>query len=359
MTPAALLPRALADAACCAGLSLRDWDLLIRQGRAAGLLARLGILLDEAGLTGQVPDAPRHHLDSARILADKHRRDVLREVGHIDKALAPLGHPVIFLKGAAYVLADLPSARGRLFNDIDILVPREGLDLVERALLQHGWAPIRQSAYDQAYYRRWMHELPPMRHVQRQTVIDVHHTVLPTTARVTLPPHLLLAGARPARDGLLVLSPADMVLHAAAHLFNEGEFASGLRDLDDLARLLRHFGREPGFWERLAERARLLDLRRPLFYALRYGRAILGLTVPAGIEAAMADAAPSDPLTALMDGLFGRGLRVQHASCDDAFTPAALWLLYVRAHHLRMPPHLLVPHLVRKIFASKLESGAE
>jgi hypothetical protein len=24
------------------------------------------------------------------------------------------------------------------------------------------------------------------------------------------------------------------------------------------------------------------------------------------------------------------------------------WLLYLRSHHLRMPPHLLLPHLLRK-----------
>jgi hypothetical protein len=27
---------------------------------------------------------------------------------------------------------------------------------------------------------------------------------------------------------------------------------------------------------------------------------------------------------------------------------AKLWLLYARSHWLRMPPHLLVPHLLRK-----------
>lgn len=30
----------------------------------------------------------------------------------------------------------------------------------------------------------------------------------------------------------------------------------------------------------------------------------------------------------------------------------ALWLLYVRAHWLRMPPHLLTVHLTRKAWRS-------
>ena len=38
------------------------------------------------------------------------------------------------------------------------------------------------------------------------------------------------------------------------------------------------------------------------------------------------------------------------AASADALTAAARWLLYVRAHYLRMPLHLLLPHLLRKSF---------
>ena len=44
------------------------------------------------------------------------------------------------------------------------------------------------------------------------------------------------------RPGFAVLAPEDMVLHSATHLFNEGEFDRGLRDLNDLDLLLREFG---------------------------------------------------------------------------------------------------------------------
>jgi hypothetical protein len=37
-----------------------------------------------------------------------------------------------------------------------------------------------------------------------------------------------------------------------------------------------------------------------------------------------------------------------HPSCDRAFTGMARNLLYLRGHWLRMPPRLLVPHLLRK-----------
>ncbi|RXL80730.1 hypothetical protein EO238_31730, partial [Citrobacter sp. AAK_AS5] len=81
---------------------------------------------------------------------------------------------IVVLKGAAYAMARLPVADGRIFGDVDILVPHETLADVESALMLAGWASIHRDPYDQRYYRMWMHEIPPMRHLHRGTVIDVH-----------------------------------------------------------------------------------------------------------------------------------------------------------------------------------------
>ena len=43
--------------------------------------------------------------------------------------------------------------------------------------------------------------------------------------------------------------------------------------------LLRHFGTDPAFFASLVERAAELDLRRPLFYALRYTARVLGTPI--------------------------------------------------------------------------------
>lgn len=47
-------------------------------------------------------------------------------------------------------------------------------------------------------------------------------------------------------DGVFVLGHADIVLHSAAHLFHEGEWGSGLRDLVDLHALLGEFFKKQG-----------------------------------------------------------------------------------------------------------------
>jgi len=258
------------------------------------------------------------------------------------------------LKGAAYVAAGLPAAEGRLFNDIDILVPREHLPQAESSLMLAGWHASGLSEYDKRYYRRWMHEIPPMQHIQRATVIDVHHAILPDTARYHPDSAKLRSRAVAVKGlpGVYVLAAEDRILHSAAHLFPDGELPHGLRDLTDLDLLLRDAAADREFWPRLAARAGELQLSRPLFYALRYLRHFLDTPIPAGMMATLDGAAPNRATLALMDGIFKRALAPAHASCADAFTPAARLAAFIRAHWLRMPPRLLIPHLLHKALVS-------
>ncbi|TFW19291.1 hypothetical protein E4L98_16545 [Duganella callida] len=345
-------PQRLAD------WSAADWDLLLRQSVAAYLLAGLLALVEEHGLLARLPDQVREHLEWARTLAERHQQGVRYEVAMITRALAGCELPLILLKGAAYTMAGLPAARGRLYSDVDILVPAASLPDVEAALMMHGWAATHHDAYDQRYYRVWMHELPPMRHVLRNAVIDVHHAILPLTARVRPDPDKLRAAAAPiaGAEGLYTLAPADLVLHSAVHLFYDGEFDHGLRDLVDIHRLLLHFGADPAFWPALTARAAELQLARPLFYALRYCAQLLHTPVPADAVRAAAGAAPGPLLLGLMDFLFHRALLPVHASCNDRWSAPARFCLYLRGNWLRMPPPLLARHLFHKAFLSPKEA---
>ena len=331
-------------------LNMSEWDVLVRQARNANLLARIAGLVEDLKLT--IHPGPRAHLESANAIAERQYAAVQWEAAKIARALADTGAPVIFLKGAAYVLAGLPVAQGRVFSDIDILVPKSLLPCVEAALMLHGWAGVEQDAYDNNYYRRWMHELPPMEHIKRGSVLDVHHAILPETSDRHPSSEKLIAASVPTESlGLRVLAPVDMLLHSATHLFDDGEWDHGLRDLVDLDGLLRHFGKDELFWKKLVPRAVELELARSLFYALRYVTRILHTSIPTEVIRAVDlvhGARPPDLLLMLMDALFLRALRPSHRTAQDALTPFARWLLYVRAHWLRMPPHLLIYHLLRK-----------
>ncbi len=292
------------------------------------------------------------HLVSALNLAARQRIAMRWEVSCIGKALARPRVPVVLLKGAAYLMAELPAAAGRMFGDVDILVPKESLGDVESALMIHGWRGSNQSDYDQRYYRKWMHEIPPMYHVRRGTCIDVHHSILPETARIKVDTNTLFGSVVPVADHpkVYALMPADMLLHSATHLFHEGELENGLRDLFDLDSLFRHFGNAPRFWDDLVPRAIALGLTRPLYYAVRYTTMILATPIPPAVVAASQHGRPPPSIVKVMDWSYERVFRPFHSSCRMRGTQFARTILYCRSHWIRMPFFLLLAHLARKAF---------
>jgi hypothetical protein len=237
-----------------------------------------------------------------------------------------------------------------LVSDVDILVPRDRLDQVEASLLRHGWVSEKPEGYDAQYYREWTHEIPPLRHKERQTIVDVHHSILPLTARLHPDAEKLLADSEPI-DGhalLRTLCPVDTVLHKATHLFYDGELNNALRELVDLDGLVRAYADSPGFWEQLIPRSRELTLQRPLFYGLRYSTRLLRTPIPEEVLLASAESGPVPPVRALMDLLVTSALEPGHPDRSYPGKALAGWLLYIRSHWLRMPPGLLLRHLATK-----------
>ena len=348
-----LLLSALREPSQVDSLGPLQWDVLVRQARTANLLARLAdLLLSEPQRAAHVPPAVRTHLESALCIARRQQLSSQWELTCIAQALQSASIRAVVLKGAAYAALGLPFAATRLFGDIDILVAEPDLAAAETALLIKGWAAGPMSDYDQRYYRRWMHELPPMHHRRRGTTVDVHHALLPRTARVKMDGSRLFDGLIPLPNhpGLWVLPPATMVLHSAIHLFHEGELGNGLRDLFDLDAMLRHFGTDPGFWWTLVETAQAMGGGRPLYYALAMTQRMLGTPVPAPTLIATRTMGPPAPLAGLMDWLFRQALVPVHPSCSSPSRRLAWLVLYVRSHWLRMPTLLLAAHLGRKVW---------
>lgn len=334
----------------CPQWSPADWEAVLSQARASRLHARLATLFQSRGWLPQVPEGPRHHLQAALVQAARQQRVVRWEVDRIAAALATLPGPVVLLKGAAYVAAALPPADGRLFSDVDVMVPRDALENAEGLLLAAGWAPEPIAAYDALYYRRWMHELPPLKHVWRHTWLDLHHTIAPPTSRIRIDGQVLMQRARPLAPGsrLHVLAPEDMVLHSAVHLLQDGDHPTGLRDLLDMNDLVRHHAADAAFWPALCNRALELGAAVPLHHALRQIQLRWSTPVPAAVQQALQAAACGLLTRRLMPPLLDRALDPPHPDCQRPGSAAARLLLYVRSHWLRMPWYLIVPHLLRK-----------
>lgn len=168
-------------------------------------------------------------------------------------------------------------------------------------------------------------------------MIDVHHTILPLTHRLKPDAEALIAASVALSDGLRVLSPADMILHSAAHLLADGDLAGGLRNLWDMDRLLRDFGGQDGFWGSLEARARQHQLVREVARALRLASRMYFTPVDHGLAGR---ARPSDRL-------FERRLVARNGWGQPTRRPLRA-IFYARSHWLRMPPLMLARHLWTK-----------
>jgi putative nucleotidyltransferase-like protein len=354
-----LLLELMREPRSCIDLTLREWEIVIAQGRSAGLLGSLGLLLQDRGVLKRVPSVVRRHLESVMCIHRKQCEGLDYETQWLRRSMDDIGEKLLLLKGAAYILAGLPAGSGRLVSDIDVLVRKSSLQSVEAVLSKYGWDAGDTDPYNERYYRKWMHEIPPMTHRRRRSVLDVHHTILPPTADEKLDPDKLFDELWEVRPGIYVLSPLDMVLHSATHLFHEGDFAHGLRDLLDLDRLMRHFAAaDHGFWEKLVARGREMGMTNSLRYALRYSRMLLGTpSKGAAVDTLVADKAQF-PSTVIMDFLFLRAFLPDHPSCALPLTSFARFCLYIRSHYLRMPLYLLLPHLARKAWMGRFGGQA-
>jgi Uncharacterised nucleotidyltransferase len=327
------LTKALSDPAYVRTFSAQSWTALIAMARAERLDGTLAWRLK--GLS--VPPTVERVLAQSLANAETGRTHALWEAEMARRALAPLGIPIILLKGTAFVAAGLRAGQGRLIGDLDILVPRSRLNDVEAALLDAGWEWVKNDPYDDAYYREHMHELPPLIHKTRDQMIDVHHAILPLTARITPDSEALIETSVAIENGLRILSPQDMIVHAVAHLFADGDLAGGLRNLWDVDQLVREFGEDEGFWDRLLQRAQRHQLPKSTARALRLAHHLYATPVKAvwAMEARRGD-------------VFYLGRLLARDSWGRETRKVLRFAFYVRSHWIRMPPFKLARHLWAK-----------
>ncbi|NOQ15577.1 MAG: hypothetical protein GQ581_00800 [Methyloprofundus sp.] len=332
-----------------AKLSLQEWELLIRMVRANKLLASLAAKIALTCPNMTIPAKVAENFQAAQQLVDYRKKLVIWELNRLNRVLVDLNIDIVVLKGGAYIIQGLQMATGRLLSDIDLLVPKQDIERVEKHLLAHGWQTTQFDEYDQQYYRTWMHEIPALQHRDRFIEVDIHHTILPLTSRLHPDPRQLLADAVTVDNICKILSPYDMVLHSAVHLFYDAELnASDFRDLLDLHELLSLFSRqELNFWERLDKRAMELELQRPLYYALYFSKQLFDTKVPADILFEN-KGQPPNGVRILMEYCVPLALLPEHPDYPAKKVAFIRWVFYIRSHYLRMPLALLIPHLWKK-----------
>ena len=334
--------------------SLDDWQRVVRLARRLRLLARLAARLQADGLLDQVPAPARRHLVSELRLSRWRTTVMVRALERVAEQLQGADHPLVLLKGGAYIGQGLPIAAGRLPSDVDILVPQAALAGALSRLQAAGWVGAELDAHDQHYYEAWSHEVPPMHHPVHAVELDLHHNILPPVARTHVDASLLLARLQPSTwPAWQVLHPVDQVLHSAAHLFLDSDLTDRVRDLVDLDGLLRHFGRpgaDPVFWAELPRRARELGLAEPLALASHFTTRWLGTPIPLAVQAAIAMQGPSKARRAWLLPLLAAALTpTEPDAMPSRRQDLAALAVLARYHRQRLPLRLLVPHLWHKM----------
>ncbi|MBZ9612962.1 nucleotidyltransferase domain-containing protein [Rheinheimera maricola] len=217
----------------------QQWTNFLQQAREHGLTARCYYVLQNLSLLQQVPLQVRQHGKSAAYYAEKQQHSLYFELQQLESLFANVDCPCLLLKGSAYRALALPVSFGRLFADIDILVPLDRIKLIRDKLFFFGFAEAAMSDYDRHYYQRWSHQNPPLRHYQRGTVIDLHHHIYPTASakKIDISP-LFQHAERLAGSAFSVPKAAHLFIHAAVHLFYQEETHKLIKDIIDLNDLL-------------------------------------------------------------------------------------------------------------------------
>ncbi|MBC8386245.1 MAG: nucleotidyltransferase family protein [Gammaproteobacteria bacterium] len=215
---AGLLNRFFLKKLCINELSEKNWELLIRQAKSANLAVSLANQVLDKGYN--VPVKAVLHLDSERILTLRQIEATQYEFEKLIKVFSHQEIKAVLLKGAAYIAAGFEFANHRKLSDIDILVDQTCIPGAERELIFYGWVPQQVDDYDKVYYREWMHEIPPLIHRKRGSVIDLHHNIFPPISGISPNSRLLMERAVYMEDiGFWRLSNEDMLIHSAVHFF--------------------------------------------------------------------------------------------------------------------------------------------
>jgi hypothetical protein len=342
--------------------SVRRWDVerwnrFLPLARRARILGRCYRLFEQHGLLEVVPGRLQDQMQGALVQTRYVQTQALRELRQVGRVMNQAGIPLMALKGVAYLVASLPPHRWRSLSDIDLLVREQDIDRAERALQQSGWAPSGEfDSYDRHYYRDWMHEVPPLLHHSRETEVDIHHNLAPPVSRIRINAALLwdrsIGVTDPNGQSVRILGPADLLLHNAVHLFMNDELRGGLRDVVDFRDLFEHFlQQDNGFDRDLLVRARELGCGRPLYYAVSSAQRLAGLAPASGFLNEVERYAPAYPVGRFMAWLIEQALAPQRLGLKRSVF--ANQLLFVRSHWIRMPPGMLLRHLLHKGFRSK------
>lgn len=312
--------------------------------RQQKVLARYAYFCGINNVMSALHEKTQRHLKNALKVAHKQKEQVLYEAKELSCLLKPDSDFVVFLKGAAYSLSETKVGFGRIYSDIDVLVNKPQLNACEQTLAVHGWLGQEINDYDDKYYRKWAHEIPPLAHSQRGTVIDIHHNIIPIISNDAPTVEALAKHVITTSEGIQILDLPAQFVHSAVHLFRNEDYSSGFRDLLDLYLML--VDQDDKFVRSI------VDTSKELGFLYEVGLAFdcVNKLVDEIIDYKLVETCliRSKLRIAFDRYLFKDVLLPQHSLIIGMNKPFKHFFAIVRGHFIKMPFHFLMYHLFVK-----------
>jgi hypothetical protein len=328
--------------------TLDQWNHIVLILRHEKLLARFYLLLIAHGMTSSIPNKALRHCKNAETLAAKQRSVVLCETHALKQAVGNDTSFLLLLKGAAYTLCDNGAALGRVYSDIDVLVPKHVINTVESRLAIQGWFSKELDDYDEKYYRQWAHEIPPMQHGTRGTVLDLHHNLVPPVSGKSIDIEKFVRVAKREVDGVLTLNDSGMFFHSAIHLFFNDDYSSAFRDMTDLWMLSKD--QNDDFYHGLFALHRDFGFAKESIIALHLLKTRYSLNLPEWVYTKVSKYIGE--ISTWEVKLLSKVSEPKHALLSSGERGALNALAEARGHFLKMPIGTLAYHTGMKLLRS-------
>ncbi len=319
-----------------------DWPELFRLARRERAWPALWSALARLGPEG-VPHEAWAAFQQRSMVSEFRMQALEAHLRGSVEVLANEGIPVLLLKGAALGMTVYTSLTERPMLDLDLLVRPSDASRAWELLERGGWEGAQRGVQD-SFYEGHHHLRPLRRQDGTETYLELHTEVLPRGHPFSLLAEDFWAQASEVTVGLgrvWVPCPEHLVIHACIHLaWSHGLSSRGWGTFRDLGFLLTRSGR-PLEWGRVVGLAREARAGSSCYWALRLGRALVGLEVPQSLLETMAPAGPAW-VRAALERQFALSLfPVGSPSCPSVSLTRMLWSSGIqpgRSGHGRIRP---------------------
>jgi hypothetical protein len=259
-------------------LSVVDWKSVVELSLDHGVSAHFLERLTKHEKLMHVPDEIIRMLKAIGLRTAVANTKRFFELAVVLQALQKEAIPVIVLKGAHLAEIVYANVALRPMDDLDILVAKKDITRVERTLFEMGY--VYHDGDTAKTIEAGAHHLSPL--VKKDsTPIEVHRAlpymgdldkgVEEIWGRAQL---VTIAGCR-----ALVLSPEDVLVHAATHASLTHRFFIGLRPLYDISAIATHYHAVLD-WEKVSSYAQHWGVRNAVYLTLRIANELIGAGVP-------------------------------------------------------------------------------